>query len=415
MKLVFRVEDKRKRLGKLRLMSFGEGLMVGELSADPSGSRIAGSLRYYWDQQYYLAYLFSKRGEVLAKLLIDRGWWDAVERVIISREFLPYRPAPPSDERIRKLVGAEDLPGEDGDWGQLNPPPRFAPYPSGASASTLLVQEFSDERDRPTRVSPTPHAWIRKRWILLDTYSLLQPKVREPWFKQPVHSPFEDMKREAQSNELALDPVTVPPYARGFAYWRVRLRGFAKAVLWLPEERSGRGKDVNALLDAIQQQLHTERDLLADAAARIANRLLHDPSLQRRTGLKPGDVLPGGNLYTVHADTYAGYHAENLKQTVRLRAYAQYPDGSREPVDATVAVFRQRAMTEPAPPGGAEPHEYRVGKDGIDVTLCKGWVYELWIAGYPEHKTTIQVPAETSEIRVVQYRSAKPSAQGNVH
>jgi hypothetical protein len=125
--------------------------------------------------------------------------------------------------------------------------------------------------------------------------------------------------------------------------------------------------------------------------------------------------VPGENVYTVHTDAVAGYRADNLKQTVRLRAYAQYPDGSREPVDATVVVFRQRAMTEPPPPWDAEPRQYLVGKEGSDVALGKGWVYELWIEGHPERKSTIQVPSETPEIWVVQYRDTKPSAQGSAH
>ena len=414
-KLVFRVEDRRNRLGKLRLMAFGKGLLVGELSADRSGSRIAGSLRYDSDQQYYLAYLFSKRGEVLAKLLIDRGWWDAVVPVIISREFLPYRPAPPSDEGIRKVVGAEDFPGEDGEWKQLNPPPRFAPYPSGALTSTLLVKEFTNDNFRTAEVLPPPHAEMFKRWNLLNFRILSSPKIREEWLKRYVQSQMDEMRQTAQFKEPMLEPVKVPPYAQGFAYWYVWLRGIAKAVLWLPEERSGRGKDINPLLDRIQQQLHTERDWLSEASARIANRLLQDKSLQLKTGLKPGDVVPGENVYTVHTDAVAGYRADNLKQTVRLRAYAQYPDGSREPVDATVVVFRQRAMTEPAPPWDAEPRQYRVGKDGVEIALGKGWVYELWIDGHPEQKTTIEVPSETPEIWAMQYRDTKPSVQGSVH
>lgn len=415
-KLVFRVEDRRNRLGKLRLMAFGKGLLVGELSADRSGSRIAGSLRYDSDQQYYLAYLFSKRGEVLAKLLIDRGWWDAVVPVVISREFLPYRPAPPSDERIRKVVGAEDFPGEDGDWGQLNPPPRFAPYPSGASASTLLVQEFTNDNFRTAEVLPPAHAGTFKRWNLLNIRILGSPKIREEWLKQYVQSQMDEMRQTAQVKEPMLEPVKVPPYAQGFAYWHVWLRGIAKAVLWLPEERSGRGKDINPLLDRIQQQLHTERDWLSEASARIANRLLQDKSLQLKTGLKPGDVLPGENVYTVHTDAVAGYHADNLIQTFRLRAYAQYPDGSREPIEATVVVSRKEAFTDPYPPLAFSPSpQLRVGKDGVEIALGKGWVYELWIDGHPEQKTTIEVPSETPEIWAMQYRDTKPSVQGSVH
>jgi len=414
-KLVFRVEDRRNRLGKLRLMAFGKGLLVGELSADRSGSRIAGSLRYDSDQQYYLAYLFSKRGEVLAKLLIDRGWWDAVVPLVISREFLPYRPAPPSDEGIRKVVGAEDFPGEDGEWMQLNPPPRFAPYPSGALTSTLLVKEFTNDNSRPVPVESPAHAGMFKRWNLLNIRILGSPKIREEWLERYVQSQMDEMRQSAQVKEPMLEPVKVAPYTQGFAYWHVWLRGIAKAVLWLPEERSGRGKDINPLLNGIQQRLHTERDWLSEASARIANRLLQDKSLQLKTGLKPGDVLPGENVYTVHTDAVAGYRADNLKQTFRLRACAQYPDGSREPLEATVVVLRQHAWTEVAPPWGPEPVKYLVGKEGSDIALGKGWVYELWIEGHPERKSTIQVPSETPEIWVVQYRDTKPSAQGSAH
>jgi len=254
-----------------------------------------------------------------------------------------------------------------------------------------------------------------KRWNLLNIRILGSPKIREEWLERYVQSQMDEMRQSAQVKEPMLEPVKVAPYTQGFAYWHVWLRGIAKAVLWLPEERSGRGKDINPLLNGIQQRLHTERDWLSEASARIANRLLQDKSLQLKTGLKPGDVLPGENVYTVHTDAVAGYRADNLKQTVPLRAYAQYPDGSREPVDATVVVFRQRAMTEPPPPWDAEPRQYRVGMDGVDIALGKGWVYELWIEGHPVRKSTIQVPSETPEIWVVQYRDTKPSAQGSAH
>lgn len=409
LKLVFRVEDARKRLGKLRLMAFGKGVMVGEIPASADGTRIAGSLRYDSDQQYYLAYLFSKHGSLLAKLLIDRGWWDAVVPLVISRQFVPYRPAPQNTERVPGFRYPEHFFGDDGQWGQLNPPPRFVEKRYTTRTATLVTQDYVNDTPLATTVYPIQYPALERRWVLLDTLSWTAPHVRDKWTREILQM---ELKREPLgiSEGVVIRSVKVPPYSQGYAYWYISCWGEAKAVLYLPEERRRSEWKLIDMVDGIHQYLGEERDLLAQASARIANRLLKEPKWQRETALKPGDVLPAGNRYILYFDEpTTGYHAESVKQTFRLRVYSAYPDGTLEPIQASVWVLHDRPLVEPPPPPLVPSPVARVSADGGEIALGKGWVYILQVEGYPEAKGTVYCPNESGEIRLLVHRDVKPS------
>lgn len=410
LKLVFRVEDTRKRLGKLRLMVFGKRLMVGEIPASADGARLAGSLRYDDEQQYYLAHLFSKRGDLLAKLLIDRGWWDAVVPLVISRQFVPYRPAPQNPERVPELRYPDYFFGDDGQWGQLKPPPRFMEerYITPRTG-TLVVRDYSNDTGLATGVYPIQYPPLRRRWVLIDTLSWTNPHMRDSQMREVLQMELKYEPAGTDEGDI-IRPVEVPPYSQGYAYWYITCLGEAKAMLYLPEERRRWGWNLNNLVEGIHQHLAGERDFLAQASARIANRLLKQPKWQRETGLKSGDVLPAGNRYVLYFDEpTAGYRADNLIQTFRLRVYAAYPDGNTEPMEAEVRMLHDRALVEPRPPFSPIPYSVRVEKQGVEVSLGKGWTYELHVEGYPEAKTTVYCPNESGEIHLFVHRSTKPS------
>lgn len=407
LRLVFRVEDAHKRLGKLRVMAFEKGLMVGEIAASAGGARLTGSLRYDDQQQYYLAYLFSKRGNLLAKLLIDRGWWDAVVPLVISRYFVPYRPAPQNPERLPNLG---HFFGDDGQWGQWSPPPRFLKERNDTTRSaTLVMEDFVNDSQSAIGVYPRGYPALQRRMVLWDTASWVTPHVRERWLRE---FSLRELKTEPLgiSEEFAIKGVQVPPYSQGYAYWYVTCWGEAKAILYLPEERRKPDWRLNDLVEGIHQHLAEERDFLAEASARIANRLLKEPEWQHRTGLRAGDVLPAGNRYVLYVDEpITGYRAENQRQTFRLYVYARYPDGTQEPMEATAWIERDRALIEPAPPLSPLPHSVQVGKEGVEVALGKGWRYILHVDGYPDAKITLHCPVEDREIRLFVHRDTKPS------
>jgi hypothetical protein len=102
----------------------------------------------------------------------------------------------------------------------------------------------------------------------------------------------------AQDASYPVSSVQAAPYSEGCAKWRLKFTGEATAVLAIPYERKKRQPTLSAFLSAINTLLAPRKEFLSVLVASAANVWLQDEQNAQASGLKPGEVVAIGDVYS---------------------------------------------------------------------------------------------------------------------
>jgi len=204
-------------------------------------------------------------------------------------------------------------------------------------------------------------------------------------------------------------PVQAVPYSQGCARWRVPFTGQATAVLVIPYERKKHQRTLEAFIAGLATYVASQRGFLSALVVAAANGWLQSAENQQASGLKPGEVLAWGDVYSVMVDSGKDVPRwENLTQEWRVYIRVRYPDGSTAPAEGVVRALRDSPLTNPAPSFSAAPETY-VGKDGATIQLGKGWWWKLKVSSPGGEERLVDVPNPTPTVTLYVQVATSPS------
>ncbi|NSW80387.1 MAG: hypothetical protein HPY54_15290, partial [Chthonomonadetes bacterium] len=407
MQLQVRLTDTLGRLGRVEFRDPETWQLIASLWANAQRTEVSGTFSIPWDRRELVAEVLNDTGRVLARLAVDVGKFDTVVPVIVRGSFEPYRVDPEYCDHASAEAG--DAYGQRGH--PYAAPGRESRLSLTASSWTTIYTDFTNDRPAADHVPPSIlHELVRKRCIA-NTVDYGRYKVGDG---QAVTN----LQREVQSacqeeTSPALTWMTVPPYSEGCAKWRVYHYGHATAVLAIPYERNKRNRGLTAFLAAVAAAISGERKFLSILVAALANEWLQDLRNQQASGLKPGEVLPWGDVYVVETreGTPRFHRLLNLTQEWRVFVRVRYPDGSTAPAEGVVQALIDSPRTNPAPPSSAVPDTY-VGRDGATIRLGKGWRWKLKVSAPGGEERLVDVPNPDPNPTVTLYiQVATPPSQ----
>lgn len=402
-----RVTDRRGRLGRVEFRNAETWRLVSSIWANSLRTEAAGVFSIPADLREMVAEVLSDTGRVLARIAMDVGKFDAVVPVLVGGNFEPYYLEPVYCPHFGEQPG--DAGGSrSGD--PYNPPGVKTHASSGMGRSySTAYRDFTN--DSPVVVEdvwpPDPFRGLYRKKTIANTVNFRLFKLADPQAMALLVQAVNAAAAEDPSRPSS--PVEALPYSEGCARWRVGFTGQATAVLAIPYERKKRQRTLEAFLSAIHTLLAPQRGFLSVLAANAANGWLQDLQNQQASGLKPGEVVAWGDVYSVLTDSTKSIpRVVNLTQEWRVYVKARSPDGREVLVPGTVTVEPVQPLVQPAPPRGPSYYQTTVPPEGRGFRLGKGWRYRFLLDGTEQMQ--VNVPAEGDPPTVTLYTSGVPGA-----
>lgn len=393
-----RVTDQQGRLGRVEFRNAETWQLVGSIWANSYRTEAAGVFSIPADLREMVAEVLNDTGRVLARIAVDVGKFDKVVATLVPGRFQPYRSKP--------VYCSHFSPHPSDVWGELGEP-RSAPGAitslSGLDASrTVAYVDFANDNVATCLVPPPEGVGVLKRKETI-AYTV-------DWGKIKVGDPqslaqLEQMVRTAAVEDLspAVPSVEVPPYSEGCIRWRVTFTGRAYAVLAIPYERKKRQRTLEAFLNTIHTLLAPQRGFLSVLAANAANSWLQDLQNQQTSGLKPGEVVSWGDVYSVLTDEVKDMpRLQNLTQEWTVYVKVRYPNGSGgwtiQDAEGDVEALHDAPLTSPSPPAFPSPGTVHVGTGGATIHLGKGWRWKLRLTAPGGEEKLVEVPSQNTVV-----------------
>ncbi len=388
MQLQVRLTDKKSRLGRVEFRDPQTWQLIASMWANPQRTEVSGTCFIPWDRREMVAEVLSDMGRVLARLAIDVGKFDMVIPVFVEGSFEPFC--------LQPMYCPHASPHPADSRGTLGHP--YTPFgvktafgDSGESYSTAYV-DFTNDNSGTLGIHPLHPQWLlwRKKTIINTLLSGRLFRVADEKAAASLNKLWASALQEQA--DTAVSPIPAPPYSEGCARWRVHFCGRARGVIVIPYERNKRNPTLTAFLAEAWGKLAGQRQFFSTIVAAAANEWLRDVKNQQASGLKPGEVLPWGDVYVVETEATPSFHRLlNLTQEWRVNIRFRYPDGSTAPAEGIVRALIDSPRTNPAPPSSAVPDTF-VGKDGATIRLGKGWRWRLRVFAPGGEERLVDVP-----------------------
>jgi hypothetical protein len=337
-------------------------------------------------------------------MAVDVGKFDTVVPVPVRGTFVPYYYEPVFCPHFGEQPGDA--------YGIARGDPYTAPgaktYVDGSAgrSGTTVYKDFTNDNILAVEVLPPPEFWsLWRKKTIANTVNFELFKVADPQAMAQLVQAVNTAAAEDPAR--ALSPVQALPYSEGCARWRVGFTGQATAVLAIPYERKKRQRTLGAFLSALNTLLRPQRGFLSVLVANAAEQWLQDLQNQQSSGLKPGEVVAWGDVYSVLTDSVRDIpRALNLTQEWQVLVKARLPDGSEAPMPGTVTIERVEPDIQPSPPQGPVYYQILVPPEGQRFLLGKGWRYRFLLDGTEQWRAT--VPAEGNPPTVTLYKVFVP-------
>ncbi len=347
-----------------------------------------------------VAEVLNDTGRVLARIAVDVGKFDAVVPVLVGGNFEPYYLEPVYCSHFG------EQPGDVGGSRSGNPynPPGAKTYAGNGMGRSYSTAYHDFMNDSPVVISdvwpPDPFRGLYRKKTIANTVNFGRFRVADPQAMAQLVQAVSTAAAEDPS--CPLSPAQALPYSEGCARWRVRFTGQATAVLAIPYERKKRQRTLEAFLSTIHTLLAPQRGFLSVLAANVANSWLQDLQNQQASGLKPGEVVAWGDVYSVLTDgTVSMPRVVNTVQEWLVYVKARFPDGREEPTSGTVTIEPVQPLLQPAPPSAPAYYQVIVPPEGKLFRLGKGWRYRFLLGSTEQFQAN--VPAEGTPPAVTLY------------
>ena len=396
-----RVTDRQGRLGRVEFRNAETWQLVGSIWANAYRTEASGVFSIPADLREMVAEVLNDTGRVLARIAVDVGKFDTVVPVLVGGTFEPYYLEPVYCAHFGEQPG--DAGGsQSGD--PYTPPGVKTRVGSGVGRSySTVYQDFMNDNQSIVEVLPPPsfRNLYRKKTIA-NTVNFGRFRLADPQAMAQLVQAVSTAAAEDPSHPLS--SVQALPYSEGCARWRVSFTGQATAVLAIPYERKKRQRALEAFLSTIHTLLAPQRGFLSVLAANAANQWLQDLQNQQASGLKPGEVVAWGDVYSVLADSVKDVpRLRNLTQEWKVLIRARHPDGTESPISGTVIVEPVSPWTSPSPPGGPSYPSLQVPQEGATVRVGKGWRYRFTPTAPSGQEQVLRVPGEGNPPTVILY------------
>ncbi|NSW77747.1 MAG: hypothetical protein HPY54_01785 [Chthonomonadetes bacterium] len=411
MQLQVRLTDTQGRLGRVEFRDPETWQLIASLWANAQRTEVSGTFSIPWDRRELVAEVLNDTGGVLARLAVDVGKFDTVVPVLIESPFEPFCLEPKGCAHFG--IQPEDFYGTVGN--PYHPPGvKISLESLGRSYSTVYL-DFANDSSGTLSIYPPSSLWnLWRKRVIADTVNLSKFRVADPQSYAQLSQALSQARQQDDSRPVL--PVEALPYSEGCARWRVNFTGHAKAVLAIPYERKKRDRTLDAFIAGLATYLATQKGFLSVLVAAAANNWLQSEANQQTSGLKPGEVIAWGDVYSVVVDSGKDVARwANLTQEVRILVKVRYPDGSEAPATGTVSITRVEPDVQPAPPPGPV-YEVAVPHEGVTVQVGKGWKYRFKLtAGGDEHIYAIPMvgnpPTVTLYVQVATPPSQPPGGE----
>ena len=383
-----RVTDSQGRLGRVEFRRWDTWQLVSSIWANVHRTEASGVFCIPSELRELVAEVLSETGGVLARIAVDVGKFDTVVPVLFGGSFEPFCLEPQGCPHFS--IRPEDTYGTVGD--PYTPPGVKTSVAVSRGSYTTVYSDFTNDSSGTLEVYPPPAAWnLWRRRVIANTVQWDKFKVADPQSMERL----EQAVRAAAQEDLsrAVLPVQAVPYSQGCARWRIGFTGQATAVLAIPYERKKRQRTLEAFIAGLATYVASQRGFLSALVATAANRWLQSAENQQVSGLKPGDVLAWGDVYSVIVDSGKDVPRwENLTQEWTVYVKARYSDGSTAPAEGIVQALTDTPLTNPPPPPFAVP-DTRVDKEnGAKIHLGKGWRWKLKVSSPGGEERLVDVP-----------------------
>ena len=399
-----RVTDRQGRLGRVEFRNAETWQLVGSVWANSYRTEAAGVFSVPADLREMVAEVLNDTGRVLARIAVDVGKFDTVVPVLVGGNFEPYYLKPVYCPHFG------EQPGDAGDSESGDPytPPGVKTYAGsgvGRSYSTAY-RDFMNDNALIAEVFPPPSFWnLYRKKTIANTVNFGKFRVADPQAMALLVQAVNAAATEDPSRPLS--PVQALPYSEGCARWRLGFTGQATAVLAIPYERKKRQRTLEAFLSTIHTLLRPQRGFLSVLAANAADQWLQDEQNQQASGLKPGEVVAWGDVYSVLTDSTKDVpRVVNLTQEWMVYVKARFPDGREAPTSGTVTIEPVQPFLQPGPPPGPAYYQVVVPPEGKLFRLGKGWRYRFLLGSTEQIQAN--VPAEGTPPTVTLYMNVVP-------
>ncbi len=408
-----RLTDQQGRLGRVEFRSWETGQLLSSIWANSWRTEASGVFSIPSDLREMVAVVLSDTGGVLARIAVDVGKFDTVVPYPVAGDFTPFYPEPVYCAHFQPQPG--DAFG-DAVGNPLEAPGTKTGLGGTVGSQTTVYRDFTNDNSRAVDVHPPlPLADLRVKKVISDTVNLNSFKVADPQAMERLVQALTVARAEDLS--YAVPPVQALPYSEGCARWRVGLTGRATAVLAIPYERKKRNASLNAFLNTVATLFSPQRGFLSALLANLANEWLRDRQNQEATGLKQGEVIAWGDVYSLLTTTRTREIArdQNLTQEWTVYLKVRYLDTSgrilsEEPASGTVSVTLDRALTDPAPPMSPSFQTY-VPVEGARVLLGKGWQWKLKPTAPGGQEQVVGAPHSDPTVTLYVHIVATPPAE----
>lgn len=395
-----RVTDQQGRLGRVEFRNAETWQLVSSIWANPYRTEAAGVFSIPADLREMVAEVLNDTGRVLARIAVDVGKFDTVVPVLVGGSFEPYYLEPVYCPHFGEQPG--DVYGS-ASGHPYNPPGAKTYVSSSAGRSgTTVYRDFTNDNSAVAEVLPPPAFWnLYRKKTIANTVNFGLFKVVDPQAMAELEQAIRTAAAEDESRPLTT--VQALPYSEGCARWRVGFTGQATAVLAIPYERKKRQRTLEAFLNTIHTLLAPQRGFLSVLAANAANSWLQDLQNQQTSGLKPGEVVSWGDVYSVLTDSVKDVpRVVNLTQEWTVHVKVRYPNGSGgwtiQDAQGDVEALHDAPLTSPSPPGFPSPGTVHVGTGGATIHLGKGWRWKLRLTAPGGEEKLVEVPSQNTVV-----------------
>ncbi|GIV16302.1 MAG: hypothetical protein KatS3mg022_1737 [Armatimonadota bacterium] len=400
-----RVTDRQGRLGRVEFRNAETWQLVGSIWANAYRTEASGMFSIPADLREMVAEVLNDTGRVLARIAVDVGKFDTVVPLLVGGNFEPYYIEPAYCSHFG------EQPGDAGGSRSGNPynPPGAKTYVGSGMGRSYSTAYHDFMNDSPVVITdvwpPDPFRGLYRKKTIANTVNFGRFRVADPQAMAQLVQAVSTAAAEDPSRPLP--SVQALPYSEGCARWRVGFTGQVTAVLAIPYERKKRQRALEAFLSTIHTLLAPQRGFLSVLAANAANQWLQDLQNQQASGLKPGEVVAWGDVYSVLTDgTMSVPRVVNTVQEWLVYVKARFPDGREEPTSGTVTMEPVQPLLQPGPPPAPAYYQVIVPPEGKLLRLGKGWRYRFLLGSTEQFQAN--VPAEGTPPTVTLYMDVVP-------
>ena len=404
-----RVTDQQGRLGRVEFRDPDTWQLIASIWANAIRTEVSGVFSIPADRREMVAEVLNDVGRVLVRMAVDVGKFDTVVPVPVVGNFDPYRFEPVYCPHISPHP--DDVFGQPGDP-YCAPGHRSGVTVLGRSHTTLYKDFVNDARLAVPVDPPNEIANLFRKKTIYNSVFINQTEGQVGPFKVGDPKSMAELVQTinnaaAQDSSCPVSSVQAAPYSESCAKWRLRFTGEATAVLAIPYERKKRQPTLSAFLSAINTLLAPRKEFLSVLVASAANVWLQDEQNAQASGLKPGEVVAIGDVYSVSTDSaQVVVRDQNLTQEWQVFVKARFPDGTEAPTAGTVTIERVEPDIQPSPPQGPVYYQILVPPEGRRFLLGKGWRYRFLVDGTEQCR--VAVPADGNPPTVTLYKVIVP-------